>query len=75
MFSTSKGGTINISKNIWASQDGNVKKKVKKPKQKNDRRKSKLKSIKKRKKKEKKKKLEVKKRSDYNREKITGKMK
>ena len=27
MFNTSKGGTINISKNIWASQDGDVKKK------------------------------------------------
>ena len=36
MLSTSKGETRNISKNIWASQDGNIKKALE-TKKKNDR--------------------------------------
>ena len=36
MLSKSKGETRNISKNIWASQDGNIKKTLK-TKEKNDR--------------------------------------
>ena len=65
MLSKSKGETRNISKNIWASQDGNIKKTLK-TKKKNDRWKANKNPL------EKKNPLEVKRRNENNREKIMG---